>query len=378
MAAPITSSIEYLNVPITIGGFSTWSKKQTRSLSKQALPYDTVLPYYRSLQELSSYSYGGEYVGGADSLGHVPEPKYTDGWNLVKNRAYDKLRSRINSADMGVNLVEYRQASAMFGKRGADVLNVASLLVRRRFRDAGRILNASFYDGKPPRRNRNGWVLPNLTKRSNISLSNLWLEWHFGWSPLISDCQAAAKVISDPIPDTKIYGQAETFERYAYTTVTGTLNKTTETRSVVTRHRCRQGAYVAITNPNLALAGQLGLLNPAALAWEIVPFSFVVDWFVNVGDWLQGFTDFAGMTLRMPYTSQHTWSFDNFARSTSGYMVSPWWIAPTSGKRAGKVLYVSRKVGLQTPILSVRPLKLPSLSRAATVWSLASQILQRR
>lgn len=31
-------------------------------------------------------------------------------------------------------------------------------------------------------------------------------------------------------------------------------------------------------------------LNPFVTAWELVPFSFVVDWFVNVGDWLQSQT----------------------------------------------------------------------------------------
>lgn len=32
---------------------------------------------------------------------------------------------------------------------------------------------------------------------------------------------------------------------------------------------------------------RLGLTNPALLAWELVPFSFVADWFVNIGDCLQ-------------------------------------------------------------------------------------------
>jgi hypothetical protein len=31
----------------------------------------------------------------------------------------------------------------------------------------------------------------------------------------------------------------------------------------------------------------LGLTNPLAIAWELVPFSFVLDWLVPVGTWLQ-------------------------------------------------------------------------------------------
>lgn len=377
MVTPVTSSTVYINRPVKIGTFDTWSYLSTRLLQKQAKPIDRVLPYTRRLSEIIRYSYAGIFVGGADTIQHCDDPDWTTCKNDVINRSYSKLRDKINTADMGVNLVEYRQASAMFGKRGTDVLNVAYLLARRRFAEAGRVLNCSFYDGKPPRRNRQKWVLPDYPKKTNISLSNLWLEWHFGWSPLISDCQAAAKVLTDPIPNVKISGSAETFGRtYRRETMAGTPGWF-RTHTIVTRFRHRQGAYVGITNPNLGLAGQLGLLNPAALAWEIVPFSFVADWFVNVGDWLQGFTDFAGMTLVMPYSTLHMWTFfTKYEYTPPG--VPPSTVPSASGELYGKKLEMVRKVGLTTPILSTRPLKLPSLSRAATVWSLASQILQRR
>jgi hypothetical protein len=372
MVAPITSTVEYLNVPATIGGFSTFSFMQTRSLRKQAKPIDRVLPYQNQIRQLLKVAYDGRYVGGADTLSHVPEPQYTSGWNFVNNKAYDKLREQVQHADMGVNLVEFHQASTMLGKRGSEVLSLAYLLARRRFADAGRVLQCSFYDGKPPRRNRSKYRLPNLPK-ANISLSNLWLEWHFGWSPLISDCQAAAKVITEPLPWFKIRGSAETFERFEQHDVLpgGSLKRD---KVIVTRIRARQGTYVEATNPNLAMAGQLGLLNPAALLWEIVPFSFVADWFVNVGDWLQGFTDFAGMTLRYQYTSWHYWTFYTYSEQAPGGSGVP----PSSGMIHGKALNVGRTASLTAPILSVRPLKLPGLSRSATIWSLVSQIVQRR
>lgn len=44
------------------------------------------------------------------------------------------------------------------------------------------------------------------------------------------------------------------------------------------------------------LFDKLGL-NPFVTAWELIPFSFVVDWFVNIGDWVfsqtAGIVDFA-------------------------------------------------------------------------------------
>lgn len=37
------------------------------------------------------------------------------------------------------------------------------------------------------------------------------------------------------------------------------------------------------------LSDQLGL-NPFVTAWELIPLSFVIDWFVNIGDWIQSNT----------------------------------------------------------------------------------------
>lgn len=35
-----------------------------------------------------------------------------------------------------------------------------------------------------------------------------------------------------------------------------------------------------------SLSQQLGLTNPAIVAWELLPFSFVLDWVLPIGDWL--------------------------------------------------------------------------------------------
>lgn len=39
------------------------------------------------------------------------------------------------------------------------------------------------------------------------------------------------------------------------------------------------------SSPDLRLS-QLITANPFLTAWELIPFSFVIDWFINVGDWL--------------------------------------------------------------------------------------------
>jgi hypothetical protein len=56
-----------------------------------------------------------------------------------------------------------------------------------------------------------------------------------------------------------------------------------------------------------ALAAACGLNNPLSIYWESIPFSFVVDWFVAVGDWIDANADipvFKG-TIR-PVSCSHT------------------------------------------------------------------------
>lgn len=40
---------------------------------------------------------------------------------------------------------------------------------------------------------------------------------------------------------------------------------------------------------------RMGLVNLPNVGWELIPYSFVVDWFLGVGDWLQGYTALDGL-----------------------------------------------------------------------------------
>jgi hypothetical protein len=51
-------------------------------------------------------------------------------------------------------------------------------------------------------------------------------------------------------------------------------------------------------NQALASAASLGLTNPAYLAWELVPFSFVVDWAYPLGDYFSQFDALAGVEVK--------------------------------------------------------------------------------
>ena len=52
-----------------------------------------------------------------------------------------------------------------------------------------------------------------------------------------------------------------------------------------------------VTNQNAYLANRVGMINPATVAWELVPFSFAIDWFLPVTSFLDSYTDQVGWSV---------------------------------------------------------------------------------
>ena len=69
----------------------------------------------------------------------------------------------------------------------------------------------------------------------------------------------------------------------------------------VVSQRTFVGIYVRLdyrtVNPVLAAMQKLGVANPASLAWELLPYSFVVDWFLPIGQYLNSWTADLGLSF---------------------------------------------------------------------------------
>lgn len=142
-------------------------------------------------------------------------------------------------------------------------------------------------------------------------LLDAWLEARYAWRPLISDIQSAMKYFSND--RSKV--QRRTFRGYdvsdedsstTYSVVTTTDQGHTITVNASENfnvlQNARAGVVVDITS-TLAGARSLGLLDIAGAAWEIVPWSFVIDWVVNIKGILSGLNPQAGLDQRGSYCS---------------------------------------------------------------------------
>lgn len=67
------------------------------------------------------------------------------------------------------------------------------------------------------------------------------------------------------------------------------------------RRGCNVRVVARVTNPFLYDLDAFGLVNPLDLAWELIPFSFVVDWFVSIGPWLRSLSLPIGMSFSTGY-----------------------------------------------------------------------------
>jgi hypothetical protein len=123
--------------------------------------------------------------------------------------------------------------------------------------------------------------------------SNAWLEAKYGWIPFMTDVHDATMTLQDVVdqPDRRI-GRVRTSGMLSPYKTRVTSSSILNWQSVWIHTDVLQDLsyrYVWRFAPNvLDLPGRFGLTNPAEVIWELVPFSFVADWFLPIGDYLSG------------------------------------------------------------------------------------------
>jgi hypothetical protein len=66
---------------------------------------------------------------------------------------------------------------------------------------------------------------------------------------------------------------------------------------VSTSTRVQYGIRYKVADTLKVFLAQTGFTNPLNLGWEILPFSFVVDWFLPVGNYLETLSAWDGLTF---------------------------------------------------------------------------------
>lgn len=200
-----------------------------------------------------------------------------------EQKAYGKLIDKVKTLEQGwgETLATRKQAYSMMLHRISTLTTAARRLRRGDIPGFCRAL------GTTERRSRS---------RSK-KLADTWLEYHFGWEPLLGDIYTACKISQAdfPVGRTRARATEDVFESVKQSS---SWRANTGRVSVLL-----QGEYT-VENPDKYLLNQLGIINPVGLAWELVPFSFVVDWFIPIGQFLGSLTDFYGVKRKNEFTTR--------------------------------------------------------------------------
>lgn len=279
--------------------FTTFPNNTARSFFRKRKGYVTK-PKGKEMTEFTvrqakSYSGSGRYVDGYPYYGR-PSNLYIDAPNapasheqtvglwssydaqLANNAAYEQLIDRLHDkASLLVTLAERREAADMLVSR---LVSLAATIRHARKGNITKAVRTLFGNDPKGRPLKSG------------SVSGTHLEIQYGWGPTIADIHSILEVLDSDYPSAKITGRG----RSGGSTSRGGGDYNWEFEGV-RYYTCRKTAYVSVENPLLYRLNQAGVINPLTVAWELVPFSFVIDWFVPVGNWLAAQSDFVGLNV---------------------------------------------------------------------------------
>lgn len=269
---------------LTLSSVNSPRKFGSRDLELRANPLDFRFGQRRLLREDRAQMPLSDHLGSGLGL-----PAYDWSDSGLLNKARDSLVSKLHKGDasLGVTLGSWRQSQEMITNRLKQITGFL-----RGIRDTPENRRRWNRRQKAAREKeaRNGSAKASASQ----TIANSHLEWIFGWVPLFEDIVSAIEVISGPVAPVFAKGTGKRTTEEAWKAGFAPL---TQDVKQTKNDRIRMSCQVQITNPNLWLLNRLGLINPAVVAWDLVPWSFVVGMFVNVTKMIKSLTDFVGLTL---------------------------------------------------------------------------------
>lgn len=200
---------------------------------------------------------------------------------VARVKFFNSIRSAQRSFQGGVALGELAETLRMI-RNPAQALRKG---IDRYHADVKKRLRAQTM-GRNPR----GLSNPSRTR----TVQDTWLEYAFGWTPLIKDIEDACKAASEPVTKLQfVYGFGVNPQQVSvgYDNVSHPIGgmsaywRTSDTTK--TEHFVFYGGRVFVDNQ--PIEGKLvrwGFSSRDILptVWELIPYSFLVDYFTNIGD----------------------------------------------------------------------------------------------
>ncbi|DAD51765.1 TPA_asm: maturation protein [ssRNA phage Zoerhiza.1_35] len=211
-----------------------------------------------------------------------------------------------------------------------------------------------------------------------------WLALQYGWKPLLSDVYGSAEELAKYNTGSSSPDAAEAFASGSAKSESGFLAFGGGGGEPDYRWKCKASAHgrgsvrYYVDNEVANNSSRTGLINPLQLGWELLPYSFVVDWFLPVGNYLSNLDYQAGLSFKsgwMAVKARLDWTGEPYNTNTHppGFASGGW----SGGSVKAVVDYYGRNPGVGFPSPSFPRLKDPfspthvanALSLLATAFS---------
>lgn len=240
-----------------------WVVHSARTVYHQST-YSQVVPGYNQLFSGPS-SYWGQFQA-------PPYPMLAD----LTDFALVDLKLRLRIKDQKVDLL----AAAAEAGKVADMLFGAAKDLLEAFSKLKR--------GYPKVAVRR--LLSDPKTRADRAVAKRWLEWQWGFLPVLADIYGAAEALATRMNE----------GMYIYTTARDTVAKGWSpsgpvTGSGVWTRKYKARARFKVSSAQLMQLSSLGVTNPLASLYQIIPWSFALDWISNTGDIIEGLDALVGI-----------------------------------------------------------------------------------
>jgi len=242
----------------------------------------------------------------------------------VLGRLYDGI------ANCGPNLLvalgTYGQTASFIAEAAQKVAQIIKAYKSGNFQKLGTILGHEF---------------------SPTGLADNWLKLQYALKPLLSDINASVEQFSksEDLTFDVIRTATQSGESISSALYKNDAPTFLDTRKVVSKVTVRYKARLRVNNAGIRALAQLGMTNPAVLAWEVIPFSFVADWLIPIGNTLGRLSALDGISVESWHRTVFIREDITFARKFGGndYNNEYIWGSGFAGAQATRI-YCNRLV----------------------------------
>lgn len=292
----------FRSMPLFIVGKASVNTPGFRHIKKNMLP-DNPFSYSRvryrdnpAYLTITTSSGSTRYYYGSTSYTYftpAPAPVFD---SALYNKVLAKLAKRTDadiSANLAQDVVQFKQLNNLIGGSAQKIAKAIEQVRQKNFRGAAKALSS---DSKVQ-----SSMIARTNKRHDAATN--WLQMQYGWKILLKEIEDLMRILADSIKDNPpvrretSYGRSDSGRiEMQGPFISGSTRRFPMDISEI--NSVKIVLKYSLTNKQIAYAQQLGFLNPVNLAWEVIPYSFVADWFIPIGPYLETLSSFQGMTLR--------------------------------------------------------------------------------